>query len=54
MRKIYMQTNLEQAINSINESITTLDEMIKKMQESKIILHSWLMDTQEIGWIDEN
>ena len=53
MRKIYMKTPLEQAIESLSKSIDTLDEMIKSMQESQATLRSWLTDTKEIGWIDE-
>ena len=54
MKKIYMKSSLEQAIDSINKSIDTLDEMIKTMQESQKTLRSWLTDTKEIGWIEEN
>jgi prefoldin subunit 5 len=53
MRKIYMKTPLEQAIKSLSDSIDTLDQMIKSMQESQATLRSWLTDTKEIGWIDE-
>lgn len=53
MRKIYMKTPLEQAINSLEQSIDTLDEMIKTMQDSQATLRSWLTDSKEIGWIDE-
>ena len=53
MRKIYMKTPLEPAIESLSKSIDTLDEMIKSMQESQATLRSWLTDTKEIGWIDE-
>jgi len=52
MRKIYMKTPLEQAIDSLTKSINSLDEMIKSMQESQATLRSWLTDSKEIGWID--
>lgn len=52
MRKVYMKSSLEQAIESINKSIDTLDDMIKTMQESQATLRSWLTDSKEIGWID--
>lgn len=53
MRKIYMKTPLEQAIDSLTKSINTLDEMIKSMQDSQATLRSWLADSKEIGWVDE-
>jgi hypothetical protein len=48
-----MKTPHEQVIDSLSKSIDKLDEMIKTMQESQVVLRSWLTDNKEIGWIDE-
>jgi hypothetical protein len=54
MKPIKEKSQLEQAINTLEDAVESLDEMIKIMQDSQATLRSWLEPGKSIGWIDEN
>lgn len=53
MKKIYEKAPLDQAIETLQDAIDTLDDMIADMQKNQALLRSWLEPGKEIGWVDE-
>ena len=54
VKKIYNKPPLDEAIQTLQDAVDQLDEMIKTMQESQAMLRSWLEPGKEIGWVEEN
>lgn len=54
LKKIHEQPPLEQAIETLQGAIDTLDDMIKMMQDNQALLRSWLEPGKEIGWMETN
>lgn len=52
LKKIYEPAPLDQAIETLEDAISSLDEMIKTMQESQALIRSWLEPGKEIGWVE--
>lgn len=53
MKEIKAQAPLDQAIETLENAVAKLDEMIKMMQDSQATLRSWLEPGKTIGWIDD-
>ena len=53
MREIKAQAPLDEAIKTLENAVSKLDEMIKTMQESQVILRSWLEPGKTMGWIED-
>lgn len=45
---------LDQAIETLQGAIDTLDEMIADMQANQALLRSWLEPGPVIGWVEDN
>lgn len=45
---------LDQAIETLQGAIDTLDDMIADMQKNQALLRSWLEPQEIVGWIDDN
>ena len=54
MKEIKAKPPLDQAIETLENAVEKLDEMIKIMQDSQATLRSWLEPGKPIGWIEEN
>lgn len=54
MKKIYISSDIEDAIYTLDQAVKTLDEIINQMQKNQETIKSWLQPRQEIGWIDQN
>ena len=53
MKEIKAKAPLDQAIETLENAVEKLDEMIKIMQDSQATLRSWLEPGNKIGWIEE-
>lgn len=53
MKQIKAKAPLDQAIETLENAVESLDEMIKIMQDSQATLRSWLEPGNNIGWIEE-
>ena len=51
-KEIKAQAPLDQAIETLENAVEKLDEMIKIMQDSQATLRSWLEPGETIGWMD--
>jgi prefoldin subunit 5 len=45
---------LDQAIETLQGAIDTLDDMIADMQANQALLRSWLEPGPVIGWVEDN
>ena len=54
MKEIKAKAPLDQAIETLENAVEKLDEMIKIMQDSQATIRSWLEPGKTIGWLDEN
>ena len=45
---------LDQAIETLQGAIDTLDDMIADMQKNQALLRSWLEPGKTIGWVEDN
>lgn len=52
-KEIKAKAPLDQAIETLENAVDTLDEMIKIMQDSQATLRSWLEPGNTIGWVDD-
>jgi prefoldin subunit 5 len=53
MKKIHEPAPLDQAIETLQGAIETLDDMIADMQKNQALLRSWLEPGKEIGWVED-
>jgi prefoldin subunit 5 len=53
-KQIKAKAPLDQAIETLENAVESLDEMIKIMQDSQATLRSWLEPGKNIGWLEEN
>ena len=53
MKEIKAKPPLDEAIETLENAVEKLDEMIKIMQDSQATLRSWLEPGNKIGWIEE-
>jgi len=52
MKEIKAKPPLDQAIETLENAVEKLDEMIKIMQDSQATLRSWLEPGKPIGWME--
>ncbi len=45
---------LDQAIETLQDAIDDLDQMIADMQANQALLRSWLEPGPTIGWVEDN
>ena len=53
-KDIVVKPPLAQAIETLEDAIGTLDEMISQMQANQALMRKWLEPQEVIGWVDEN
>lgn len=54
MKEIKAKPPLDEAIETLENAVEKLDEMIKIMQDSQATLRSWLEPGKTIGWMEQN
>lgn len=52
-KPIKAKAPIDQAIETLENAVESLDEMIKTMQESQALIRSWLEPGKDIGWIED-
>jgi prefoldin subunit 5 len=52
-KQIKAKAPLDQAIETLENAVESLDEMIKIMQDSQATLRSWLEPGKNIGWLED-
>jgi prefoldin subunit 5 len=52
-KEIKAKAPLDQAIETLENAVESLDEMIKIMQDSQATLRSWLEPGKDIGWVED-
>ena len=53
MKEIKAKAPLDEAIETLENAVEKLDEMIKIMQDSQATLRSWLEPGKTIGWVED-
>lgn len=51
---IHAPAPLDQAIETLQDAVDTLDDMIQQMQANQALLRSWIEPGKPIGWVETN